>query len=488
MKQKALSKAIQLVVTGALVSGLAACGGSGSGSDSSAAVSKDGASVGAVTGFGSVYVNGTHFNTNNAVIRGADGIERESQLEKGMILKVEGTWGDDREGVANVIYYDDTLRGPIDAVSSPWNPAVKEGALVIAGQTVHLNSRTVFKGKSPERLAADDLVRVSGWRLPDHSFQASFVGIIGQESAGTFKTVEVEGVVTAVSEIDSSFELNNNLTVVFDSATFEDGTANDLKVGARVDVEGRLAAIQGNRTLTAGHIDFESDLFDGVEDVELSGAVTGAYSGQTGSFQVNGVDVAVDSNTEFDDLSLADLVEGVEIEVEGEYRNGVLVAEDIELLEANAELKGRIQATVESEVLTVSGVRVQLSNRTLIEDDDLEDDQEYLTLRTEDLNSLNIGNCVEIEGRVSVDGSSLMAYHVEREDADDCDDGFELEGRVSAVAADFSSISLMGLTLVRADGGLFDGYQVGDQVEVEYTKSNGGEYLISDIDNDGQDD
>ena len=89
MKRNGLSKAIKLVMAGALVGGLAACGGGGSGSSGSAdtSASSQGTSVGAVTGFGSVYVNGTRFTTDGRV-DSDDGLEREKiyaeiqQLEK----------------------------------------------------------------------------------------------------------------------------------------------------------------------------------------------------------------------------------------------------------------------------------------------------------------------------------------------------------------------------------------------------------------------
>ena len=109
-----------------------------------------GGSVGPVSGFGSVYVNGTYFGVNNASYTGNDGVERYSQLEKGMIVKVIGSWGRDGEGEARSIYYDDTLRGPVDTMS--WNAATKIGKITIAGLDVAVNSRTVFKGATPKQL------------------------------------------------------------------------------------------------------------------------------------------------------------------------------------------------------------------------------------------------------------------------------------------------------------------------------------------------
>ena len=101
MKRNGLSKAIKLVLVGTLAGGLAACGGGGSGSSGSVGASgnAEGTSVGAVTGFGSVYVNGTRFATDGSV-SSDDGIEREGQLEKGMVLKIKGGWDERGQGQA----------------------------------------------------------------------------------------------------------------------------------------------------------------------------------------------------------------------------------------------------------------------------------------------------------------------------------------------------------------------------------------------------
>lgn len=178
MKRNALSLAIKFAISGALVGALAACGGgSGSGSSDSADTSS-GSSVGPVSGFGSVYVNGTRFHTDGSVTSD-DGVERETQLEKGMILKVRGSWDDRGEGQAQRVDYDDTIRGPL--TSAIWDDVEKSGTLIVAGQTVHLDGQTVFKGLSPVELngvAADTYrVRVSGWQLSDDTFRASFVGV-----------------------------------------------------------------------------------------------------------------------------------------------------------------------------------------------------------------------------------------------------------------------------------------------------------------------
>lgn len=481
MKHNALATAIRFALGGALVGALVACGGGGSGSSdgSDGVSSSSGSSVGPVSGFGSVYVNGTRFRTDGAVTSD-DGIERETQLEKGMILKVRGSWDGRGEGEAQRIDYDDTLRGPLTAAT--WDEVENVGELTVAGQTVRLDGQTVFKGLSPVELngVAPDTyrVRVSGWPLADGSFRASFVGVrtIGVDFDDD-NEVEIAGVVENLDAEAQTFTLNG-FPVSYTSAVFDDDlSASDLQNGLAVEAEGSLNA-EGT-LLIAREIDDEDDLFDDDDDVEIAGSVYD-INATSRTFFINGIQVQVDGGTEFDDgLRESDLADGLLVKVEGEYRNGVLMAEEIEPRDGDAELEGVIESRPDSETLVVSGVRVVLTNATLIEDDD-DDDDDRITLRTRDIETLNVGDFVEVEGRQRSDeGGFLEAITVERED--DSDDGFELEGRITAVTD--ITVTVLGLELQRGTSDL-SGLQVGDEVEVDYTLNAGGDYVIEDIEKD----
>jgi len=245
-------------------------------------------------------------------------------------------------------------------------------------------------------------------------------------------------------------------------------------------VEGTL---NGN-TIMAEEIDDEDDLFDDDDDVEISGSIYD-YDEASSQFSVNGVRVQINGGTEFDDLRESSLVDGLFVKVEGDYRNGVLVAEEIEGRESDAELDGRIESIdLANETMIVSGVSVQLTSNTLIDDDD--DDDDDLRSRVQDIQSLQVGDYLEIEGRQrSSDGGFLEAISIEREDDDD-DDDFELEARVNAIGAD--SITIMNLEVLR-NGYSLSGAQVGDEVEIEYRQTSGGQYeLTEDVEVEDDDD
>lgn len=481
MNRNPLAIAVKLALAGAIAGSLAACGGGGSGS--SADTSSSGTSVGPVSGFGSVYVNGTRFDTNGSV-NSDDGIERETQLEKGMILKVRGRWGDDGRGEADRLDYDDTLRGPLQ--SATWNgPDLLdgEGTLIVAGQEVLVDGQTVFKGATPADLNGTGpgvyRVRISAWQLDDGSFRASYVGVKPvSDDFDDVNDVEIEGVVRNLDALAQTFQING-IEVDYQSAEFDDDLErDDLANGVEVEVEGYL---QGG-ILIAEEIEGEDDLFDDDDDVEISGAISGDYDDASRRFTLNGITVQVNGGTEFDDgLSEGNLSDGLLVKVEGGFRNGVLVAGEIEPRDGDAGLDGIIESKNGSD-LVVSGVRVVLTGNTLIEDGDDDDDDDRITMRTADIESLRVGDFIEVEGRQrSGDGGYLEAIKIEREDDDDGDDGYELEGRVTAVTS--SSVTVLGLTLLRGDEDISD-IRVGNQVEVEYFRNNGGDYVIDGIEED----
>ncbi|RMJ04255.1 hypothetical protein DOQ08_01575 [Marinobacter litoralis] len=471
MKRNGLSVAVKMIVMGAVAGSLIACGGSGSGSGSSASSGNDGRSVGAVTGFGSVYVNGTRFKTDGTVTSN-DGLEREDQLHKGMVLKVNGSWNGQGEGQARDISYDDTLRGPLTEAS--WDSAAQTGHLTLLNQNVALDGKTVFRGATAGELAANPMgyrVRVSGWRTSEGQFRASYVG--AKLIDGDFEDsneAELEGIVADLDATAQTFTISG-LSVDYQLASGDDDfDLADLENGMAVEVEGYLQA----GVLMAKEIEKEDDLFEDDDDVEISGDIF-AFDESTSTFMINGVQVQFSDDTEFDDMDSDTLQDGTYVKVEGEFRNGVLIAEEIEGQEGDAELSGKIQAfDRENEILTVSGVKVWLTDTTLIETD-----SDERRSREDDLNALQIGDFVEVEGRQrDTDGGYLEAYAIEVEDDEDGNVA-EIEGRVDAKGQ--TSLTIMNLDI------LFGAYSaagvsVGDEVEIEYTQNAGGDFeLASDV-------
>ncbi|MFU8765483.1 MAG: DUF5666 domain-containing protein, partial [Haliea sp.] len=130
MKTHVLPRPIATASALALV--LAACGGGGGGGDSVAVSSppptggggggiggsgQSTTSSGTIDGFGSIFVNGVRFDTDDAEVIVNGEVRGEEALRLGMVVLVSGEVDDDGvTGTAQRVLYDNELKGPISAI------------------------------------------------------------------------------------------------------------------------------------------------------------------------------------------------------------------------------------------------------------------------------------------------------------------------------------------------------------------------------------
>ncbi|MCS5562762.1 MAG: DUF5666 domain-containing protein, partial [Oleiphilaceae bacterium] len=242
-----LRKRIFGLATGTVAFGvISACGGGSDLGIADGGIRGTGSSVGPVSGFGSVFVNGVKFSTDgipNQAVDSDDGIEFETDLSKGMILRVEGQWRDDGTGTADQLLYDDTLRGPVDQVVADPSGAGEFVTLTVMGQSVQIDRQTVVRGTTYATLlseaAISDHVRVSAWRQADGSYRAGYIETVAVDVTD----VELEGRVSAVETDQNRFTIGT-ITVEYDelSVNFGSGlTESDLGNATVLEVEGSLA-------------------------------------------------------------------------------------------------------------------------------------------------------------------------------------------------------------------------------------------------------
>ena len=492
MKRQLRNRVFGLAAGTVAFGAISACGGAGGGGLDVAdgGIRGTGSSVGPVSGFGSVFVNGVEFSTDRAVV-GDDGINQESRLVVGMILRVDGEWRDTGLGDADTVEYDDTLRGTMQ-VLSPWDVVSKTAAVQILGQTVRIDSQTVVKGTLVENLADGDFVRMSGWRLPNGEFRASYIGLRTDQNRDVFDDqdkVELEGVIDELS--DSELRIGSQL-VDYSGAAPDGLDLSNLAVDLAVEVEGYMV----DSVLMADEIrpDDSRRYNPGTEDdIEFVGPISNAYNPANGVVAVNGISVQVTNETEFDGLSGPnDLVQGLLIQVEGDFESdGSVTADEIALREADSEFKGGPAQEVDLSAgqFRVGGIFVQVTPLTIITDDD----ESRLSL-----NDLALPRKLEIEGieRVDDDGKIFLeALKIERED-DSPDGEFELTGRISEMVNDRIQVLGVDLFIVQdtefddisrtALQGLVDNGQR-PKVEVEY-EFIGTRYEIDEIELEEDDD
>ncbi|MDJ0941417.1 MAG: DUF5666 domain-containing protein [Woeseiaceae bacterium] len=216
--------------------------------------------------------------------------------------------------------------------------------------------------------------------------------------------VEIEGLIT---RFDSATDFDvNGLSVTTNASTeFENGSAADLALNRRVEVEG---SVNSNGVIVADEIEFEQEA-----DLEFAGNVEATSAD---SITLLGVTIRVTPKTELDDqradsvrtFSLADLVVGDFVEVDAYDDGNGLVAASIEREDDLDEdrVSGPVAEIAEPE-FTVNGVTVRTDANTEYETDELEID-------AADFFGSALGQFVEVEGSFS--NGVLLASEVELDD------------------------------------------------------------------------
>lgn len=450
-----------------------------------------GFSLGPITQFGSIYVNGTRYNTDDAdyEINGNTAASLgDDDLKQGMIVRVEGQWRRDSTGRADKVVYDDTLRGTISAIT--WDATTRTGEFTLLGQTVQLTGQTVFSGTTAETLANGTRVSVSAWSNTDGSFRASLVAV----QTDTPPDDQLEGVISNLSEIQQTFIIGG-LRVSYTSGTTLNGVT--LADGKRVQVTGTFDQTESEFMADDINLDDQARFYRGKsgDDVEFTGPIE-SLDTTTNTLTVNGITVtwsAGDDDVFDDDLTEADLQNGLLVQIEGEWGTDGVRAEEIELREANAELEAKVESLDASAyTLKVGGVTVLVTPFTILLDDD--DDQRLS--RDDFFTTTTVGTWLEIDGidRADDNGNRILeAIKIERED-DDEDDDYQLEGSITAKGTESSTdyIVVLGVRLLIPDnsvveGGTFSSLMEGDLVEVSYT-TNGTTFTATEIEVEDDDD
>ncbi len=434
MKKHLLSVAVCLA--GTLL--VTACGGS------SSSAKENGKQVtrGVIDGFGSVIVNGVHFNSDRTQFTVDDRAGIQADLRVGQVVTIVGNHNG-AEGVAAEIIYDVSVEGTVTAVDAA------AGTLTVLGQTVVTDAMTIFEGLDLATLTVGQRVEVSGYSAGEGRIIASFIAADDADQSPE----ELTGVVAGLDSSAQTFLIGSQLISYASVATLDlDGAT--LSDGMQVEVEGTL----DGDVLVASEIEAEDSDFEEDTELEMSGAVT-AVDADNNQFVLNGMTVRFDSETEFDDGDQSALQAGVMVEVEGVVgTDGVLLAEEIEFEEApEIELEGVVQATTEN-TLTVMGITINADLRTRVRDD--RDDEVYFNL-----SMLQPGDHVELLLEETMAGQ-YRAQLLERVDASN---KVELKAPVSAIDLSAGTVVLLGLTLdVSAqDPAMLSSLVSGSMVEIE---------------------
>jgi len=404
--------------------GLGACGGGSGGGSTSAAGNT---TVGVITGFGSVYVNGCEYETDSASIYVEGTSASEDDLSVGDVVEITGPANCTRASASH-IKSSDELEGWVDSVALDANGI---GTMVVMGQTVTTTDMTTFEddsysGITMATIAANNVVEIHGYTSDQGTVLATRVEVKAVSLAGYLGELELKGVVQNLNVSPGTFDigaLNINYTALSPSFTltnnlFVEVKFNNSKSPISIEIE------------DDGKLGYHGDNDD---EIEIYGVLAAALV--SNEFMLGDIKVQVNNTTEFKEednaqqtlqsiISDGTNIGKVYLEVEGHFANGVLIAESVEFEDDtsdNNECKGTVSnltpvvGEMNQGTLTVnassiancegqSSMTATIANSTMMEDDSVADVSKF------NLTHLNDGDMVE----VYVDPTTGIAIKLER--------------------------------------------------------------------------
>ncbi len=303
---------------------------------------------GVIEDFGSIVVNGVHYDDTqaNIVIDGQPGQSRTA-LKLGMVVEIEGDRSaDGTTGRADVVRVNRTLFGRVETLDAA------NGGLGVLSQAVSTNPQTRYEGTAGlARIAIGDWVAIHG--LSDPAKNTLVATLVEQLPAPATGESEIRGV--AGNEHDGQFRIGA-LAIRARGVSVDNG--DFVAVKGVLDPAGRILA--ATSLVVTAEVDVQEEA-----ETEVEGYADDVRSHT--DFTVAGV--VVDANrASFSGGTGKDLKQGVRLVVEGVMRNGVLVAEEIEfkgLAQQNApktsarvEVEGFVSLFTSADEFVVNGRRV----------------------------------------------------------------------------------------------------------------------------------
>lgn len=419
---------INLVAIFVMLTLLTACSGGGGGGGDSTSSGSSGSlsSTGTVTGFGSVFVNGTRFNTSNAIIIRGEQQVLESDLNLGMQVSVQAN----SSNSASRVEFEEDVEGPVDVNDN-------SGTFSVMGQTVITNAQTVFDNGGLATLTPGTVAEVSGFRNANDDIVATFVENKGNGAA--LNDYEVIGIVRNLNTAAMTFQIDD-LTVNYNAADVNDLINGVPMLDQLVEVkDANKAYVANSFMLSATKVELQAPFGGGANPgarVEIESVVTRVIS--PSMFEISNLTIVTNGNTQFL-FGTADQIQvGTRLEVEGTIDSfGVLVASKVKFEDNDARIIGTVFAKGVNTVtmLANNGVVVTVTPQT-----DLEDNTSNNAFSFADI---QVNDYLEIRGFIGTN-SALIATELEREDPDQ---DARIRGPVSAFDAVAGTVTILGITL-----------------------------------------
>lgn len=406
---------------------LSSCGG-GSGSiggiDGSGAPAVAGTvSTGSISGFGSVIVNGVHFNSDKAAVLINDEMATENDLRTGYQVKITGAINKDGTAVANTIEFSPNILGAIEAINTT------NQQLTVLGHQVQISSETLFDSainpNSLKGLKIGDIILVSGFANEKEIITATRIELSASQ------TRQIKGNISGINPASFTFKIKD-LIVNYSAASLKNvggNLANDNQVVVigSLDAQGVLQA----KTI----VKINNSLSKDVKTVEAQGFITRFAS--AADFDVAGIAWSTDSQTQFEEGNREKLALGVAVNVKGNLTaSGVALANKVEFKRsAPNEIEGEVTSItpqsgqdITTGTLQINGINILTNAKTAFED------KGAAKLKRFGFNNINTGDFLKISGYSNQ--GNFIATKIERRDIKtESSTEIELNGIISNIGS-----------------------------------------------------
>ncbi|MFZ2650091.1 MAG: DUF5666 domain-containing protein [Burkholderiaceae bacterium] len=385
--RRPLRALLKLVCVAAVVTG---CGGGGSPGRSSL-------SVGPISGFGSIIVNGVRYDDSSASVSSDDDDNGESRsrsdLKLGMMVEVRAngvtTDNSGSHSSAHDIRFGSEIVGPVGTITPSAN------TFTVLGQTIKVDASTAFDNSLGGGFAAIKIGQILEVHGPLDSAN-SLINATRIELEDQARFFKLRGVVAGL--VAGSFKIGSETISTRSLSPQPTNLANGQIVRVKLQttqVDGAWVAIKlGNGVR-------------GVEDhdeAEIKGSVSDFQS--MSDFKVNGIAVNAGQVANPPSLKNGDFVE-----VKGRSQGGILIAAKVELEDRNRpgsgqfEFHGRIeQLSSDRKSFVLRSMTIVIGDQTLFDKGATRD-------------NLANNNCVEVKA-VPVSGSATLSASLIKFDND----------------------------------------------------------------------
>ncbi len=353
-------------------------------------------SVGTITGFGSVFVNGQRYDDSGASVSDEDGPRSRADLRLGMVVTVQASVSASGSATASSFVFDSELLGPVDAGSL--NTGGKSFAIL--GQKVVVAAGTVFDPQLPLGLTSireGQTLEVHGYVNPlANELQATLIS----PASGASK-YKISGTVSSLQNGARTFRIGT-ATVSYaglDGPELPPGLADGALVKIRLAPVGPGAA--GARQATTLRANNATIADQAKADVE------GLITSFTSASRFNVGTIPVDARNASFPAGTTGLGLGARVAVKGAVSAGTLVARQVKLEDPKAEIEIELLGAVSAldkvaKTFVLRGVTVSYAGAVQFKKGGPAD--------------LRDGAKVEVKGQIAANGTVVDASQIEFDD------------------------------------------------------------------------